>query len=521
VSSPRSLVTIVLASAVFGLSCDVAVAAPTFNFSSTPEFGSRSGEGTSDSAFIALEGTEYGGAPYPLHTLTYRLPVGAGLSFAGFPTCPQATLEPSGIGPSGCPEGSMAGETGTFRAFVQFGKEYVEENGTVYAYMLSEGRIALLLWGHSPVAFEDLAIGTPLAPTASFGPGFSFTFPFVETVPGGHLGSVAELQFRLGAFRRSEGLTLPSLTTATECNASSLWQAEAGLDDHSGHTVNLTREFGPSCAPSGTRIPATTSVSAAPGVPLPEGEVAEEVFTATVTPKTAGPPLSGFFSFFQNGYEIPECKWTGIDAEDHATCQVLDYLGEHLNITALYHDDFNYAPSISAPLELVIGAEPPGHKTEESPPAGGSGGTLPGSGTPAPSGGGSSLGGGTPVASISRAEIAAALTEVLARVGKGITAAGVVKHRGVRLAVRSLEAGTLSISWYGSAATHAAAAKTILIGAGWLSFAGAGSGTLKLRLTSAGARLLRGSKHAHLTEKAAFAPAGGATVNATHSLALH
>jgi len=166
------------------------------------------------------------------------------------------------------------------------------------------------------------------------------------------------------------------------------------------------------------------------------------------------------------------------------------------------------------------GEEPPADKPKEAESGGGIGGSSGGSAPSAPSGG-SSPSGSTPVAGISSVEIATALTKLLGSVGKGTTAAGLLKHHGTTLAVSGLEAGTLGISWYGSAGGHAGAAKTVLVGSGRVRFSGAGSSTLKLRLTAAGIRVLRRVRHPHLIEKATFAPNGGAPVNATRSLALH
>src|SRR2546429_9708098 len=120
--------------AVFGLAllglAGTASAAPTVTLKAEavpikgfPHTGNIYGAGAAIKAVINIKGTEYGGFPPPLIGVNFFLPKGAKLHTTGFPTCPPSTLEPSGVGPTGCPKGSAAGPVGHGLGAVAFGKE--------------------------------------------------------------------------------------------------------------------------------------------------------------------------------------------------------------------------------------------------------------------------------------------------------------------------------------------------------------------------------------------------------------
>ena len=212
-ASLRRLALMVVASAALGLAlAGSAYGAPSMSFIPSFSEGTHLGEGTIVTGTFGFTGSEYHGMPLPLIELTMRLPKSAVLSNAGFPTCPRATLEPSGPGPSACPTGSGAGPTGSFTTFVAFGGEYIEEHGVVETYFSPEGGVWLLLAGHSPVWIEVLVAGHYLAAAPPLGPAVRFEVPLIETVPGAPLASTTALTIPLGATRESEGKVSASVT---------------------------------------------------------------------------------------------------------------------------------------------------------------------------------------------------------------------------------------------------------------------------------------------------------------------
>ena len=106
-----------------------------------PHTGFIRGAGTALIAEYEISGTEYGGFPPPLIHVNVFLPKYTKLHPAGFPTCPVATLEPSGPGPSHCPKGSKAGPTGHVLGEVAFGKEIVPEEATIEPFYRPGGGI--------------------------------------------------------------------------------------------------------------------------------------------------------------------------------------------------------------------------------------------------------------------------------------------------------------------------------------------------------------------------------------------
>jgi len=166
-----------------------------------PHTGNIYGAGAAVKSEVTISGTEYGGFPPPLIHVNVFLPKGTKLHPAGFPTCPVATLEPSGPGPTHCPKGSKAGPTGHVLGEVAFGKEIVPEEATIEPFYRPGGGIEFFTAGHSPVSLEVLAQGRFVNPggAGGFGPELVTDVPLVETVPGAQDASVTKIEVQAGS----------------------------------------------------------------------------------------------------------------------------------------------------------------------------------------------------------------------------------------------------------------------------------------------------------------------------------
>jgi hypothetical protein len=125
---------------------------------------------------------------------------------------------------------------------------------------------------------------------------------------------------------------------------------------------------------------------------------------------------------------------------------------------------------------------------------------------------------------ISAAQIAAALSAGILPSGTAAKIAALLKHGGLSSKFSALEAGLATISWYqvppGAKLAKKAKPKPVLVASGRLSFKAAGSGLVKLKLTSAGKRLLKHAKRLKLTARGTFTPNGGTAVTATKPFVL-
>ena len=231
-----------------GLSA-TALAAPTVSLSPTFAAEAHLGEGSTLSEEVGFAGTEYGAAPLPLTELTLRLPKGTALSNAGFPTCPLATLKPSGQGPQACPKGSGAGPVSHFTAIVSFGRERTEEPGTLEPFFSPEGGLFLFFAGHDPVSLEILATAKYVSPTGSFGPSIQLEFPLIETVPGAPDTSLTAFDLQIGASHEAGATTLASVTAPTECSGSMAWEALGQFSDLESPPVTASKEATTACLP--------------------------------------------------------------------------------------------------------------------------------------------------------------------------------------------------------------------------------------------------------------------------------
>jgi hypothetical protein len=165
-------------------------------------------------------------------------------------------------------------------------------------------------------------------------------------------------------------------------------------------------------------------------------------------------------------------------------------------------------PAVSAPTAVVQAAPPSTGQNK--------GGST----------GGSQGGGGT--GTITAEQIKASLARQLVPSGKGSKIAALLKNGGLTMSFKALEAGTLVVQWYlvphgaklAKKAKGRSKAKPILVASGKVTFSGAGTGKLNIRLTAAGKRLLKHAKQIKLAVKGSFAPSGGAAISTTKALVL-
>jgi hypothetical protein len=170
-----------------------------------PHTGFILGAGTALEAEYHISGTEYGGFPPPLSGITFYLPAGTVLHPAGFPTCPVATLEPSGPGPGHCPRGSSAGPPGEATGYVAFGTEVVPETAKIEAFYAPGGGLTFFTFGHAPVLLEILSKGRYVPAGKPFSKKFESEIPLVETVPGAQDASVKSIKVEVGSAIRVKG----------------------------------------------------------------------------------------------------------------------------------------------------------------------------------------------------------------------------------------------------------------------------------------------------------------------------
>jgi hypothetical protein len=138
------------------------------------------------------------------------------------------------------------------------------------------------------------------------------------------------------------------------------------------------------------------------------------------------------------------------------------------------------------------------------------------SSTTSTSSGSSTTGSTPPIATISSAQLGAALGQQLIPPGKVATISTLLKDHGLVLSFKALEAGTLLIQWYelppARLAGHKSKPKPILVGSGQTTFAAAGSQKLTLKLTAAGKALLKHTKSVKLMARGMFTPRDASAV---------
>jgi hypothetical protein len=189
----------------------IAAATPTVAFkaaavpiSGFPHTGNIFGAGASFESEFKISGTEYGGFPPPLIHVNVFLPAGVKLHTSGFPTCPVATLEPSGRGPKACAK-AKAGPVGSVEGFVAFGTEVVPESATIESFYAPGGGLEFFTFGHSPVLLEILSTGHFVGSSGLFSKKFEAVVPLVETVPGAQDASVKLIKVKTGSAIKKGG----------------------------------------------------------------------------------------------------------------------------------------------------------------------------------------------------------------------------------------------------------------------------------------------------------------------------
>jgi predicted ArsR family transcriptional regulator len=120
------------------------------------------------------------------------------------------------------------------------------------------------------------------------------------------------------------------------------------------------------------------------------------------------------------------------------------------------------------------------------------------------------------------AQIRALLAGELTPSGKAAKIASLLKGKGFTVTFKALEAGTAVIAWYEvpAGAKLAEKPKPVLVAAGQRTFLAAGTAKIKIKLTSAGKRLLNHARKLKLTSKGTFTPTGKTPVTATKVFVL-
>jgi hypothetical protein len=132
--------------------------------------------------------------------------------------------------------------------------------------------------------------------------------------------------------------------------------------------------------------------------------------------------------------------------------------------------------------------------------------------------------GSAAAASVSTAQIAAALGQQLTPSGRLATIAGLLKGDDFAIRLKALEAGTALINWVetpgGARSATNARVKSILVASGRHTFPAAGTATVKLKLTAAGRGLLKHASRLILTARGTFTPIDKAPVSTTKVFVL-
>ena len=502
-----------------------ASASPTASLTAGLEAGARLGEAATLTANLAVAGSEYNGHPLPLAEVTLRTPKGTSLTNTSFPTCAASVLEPSGVGPRGCPYDSRSWDPGSFTAFVWFSGEYHEEHGTTEVFFSPEGRVTLFMEGHSPVSLEVVAHGEYLAPAGPSGPGVKFVVPQIETVPSSPHVSFTALSISLGAFKEHEEVTEASVTAPVACSSGLSWEALVKLSDGKGSEATAGNEATSACPSSGKRVRTTTEIEA-----RLTGEVAEEpsfVFTTRVAPRgSAGASPTGSATLISKSSAICLLALAPAGLAGEGSCERVLLSNSELGaVRAQYSGDASYAPSEANTATLNNG--PAKRKAEEEAAARRKGEEEAAVRKHAEE----------EVAAKKRAEEAtarrhaeeeaaahkhgeeeaalasqakSALTEQLAPRGKGAKLASLRKAGGYIFSFSAPTAGTLTISWYvvPKGARLASARRPVLVATAAANASKPGSVKVDVKLTAKGKQLLRHAGSVTLTAKGSFTPLG-------------
>jgi hypothetical protein len=168
-----------------------------------PGTGDKLGAGAAVESNVTISGTEYGGFPPPLIGVNVFLPKGTVLHPEGFPTCPVATLEPTGQGPRACPRGSHAGPVGRVHGEVAFGTKIVPEEATVESFYAQGGGLEFFTYGHEPTIIEVISKAHYVSAHGLYSHELIAAVPLVETVPGAQDASVTSISIIVGSARKT------------------------------------------------------------------------------------------------------------------------------------------------------------------------------------------------------------------------------------------------------------------------------------------------------------------------------
>jgi Bacterial Ig-like domain (group 3) len=511
-----------LALGLSGLFAQAANAAPSVTFGAEFAPWSYFNEGGILGTELTFAGAEYHGQVAPLTSFKLQLPIGSGLTTSGFPTCSKETLGPSGQGPAECPEGSAAGPVGSFEAFVSFGSEAVGESGTVEPFFGPGNKLYLFFFGHEPVLVELIAEGHIEAASGGHGPTLVFDVPLVETVPGAPDMSITGLSLELGATREEAGgAEVNSVTLPSACSSGGvgwIWSVEAGFNGEAATPVAEPDEQ--DCLQSGThlRSKSTTSLGVSSLTPF---EAQPVTYTATVQPgsgpEQTGLVTTGSVTFYEGVEPVAGCANESLAMEGAAgvaSCTVsYSDLFVH-RIHASYSGGEYYRTSSSAPQTITVqeGSAPtpePEHKASKEGPKEEPHETLK---TTIPN-----------LVTVSSSQLVGLLKKLVPS-GKAATIGALRKHGELSLSFAAPEAGTLTVQWYqmpkGAKLASHGKPKPVLVASGHVAFTKPGTGSITVKLTVAGKKLVRTAKRLGLMEKTAFVPVGAAEASARNGLVL-
>jgi hypothetical protein len=182
-----------------------------------PGTGNYYGAGAAVEYELTIKGTEYGGYQPPLIGVKVFLPQGVKLHPAGFPTCPQQTIEAKE--PEKCPKKSAAGPRGYANGFVVFGTERVPETVSIEGFYAKGGGLNFVVLGHTPASIEIVSVGhyAQLNGGGGYGPEGIVEVPLIQTVPGAADASAEKIVGKLGSAIKQGKKTLYYGTLPTKC----------------------------------------------------------------------------------------------------------------------------------------------------------------------------------------------------------------------------------------------------------------------------------------------------------------
>jgi hypothetical protein len=271
----------------------------------------------------------------------------------------------------------------------------------------------------------------------------------------------------------------------------------------------------------------TVAVGAAPAE-------AEGVFTNLSLPKISGNAVEG--EVLQEGhatwssppasytYSWQRCNSAGEHCESIAKATAQTYrltaadVGFTIRVNESAADSAGaVTPAVSEPTAVVTGSG-----------GGGQGGQ--GGGSSGGQSGGNQGGGGnantTPTPGhTNQASLRGLLARQLTPSGSADSRTALLRHGGVSLRFSLPVGGILTVRWYllptGTKGRVKARGRPTLVATGHATIRAGKTGTVEIRLTARGKKVLGHARNAHLKSEGTFAVKGGATVSASSSFSLH